>query len=127
MPGRYDKGLATPATLAWNGSATHHRPPALSLMQEDYVFAAPAVRDRVNAELASWWDSANSAHSPLLLAWAAVLCLVGRAGGSGGDGGAAADGSFLGHASKANDTGVLLWIYGVHSGATHTCTSRACI
>ncbi|PSC72509.1 exostosin-like glycosyltransferase isoform B [Micractinium conductrix] len=43
-----------------------------------YVFAAPAVKDRVNAELSSWWPAASAAHSPVLLAWAAVLCLMAK-------------------------------------------------
>jgi hypothetical protein len=49
-----------------------------------YAFAAPGVKQRVNAELASWWPAASAAHSPVLLAWAAVLCLIGKSGGAGG-------------------------------------------
>lgn len=36
--------------------------------------------DQVNAELSSWWPQAGSAHAPVLLAWASVLCLIGRSG-----------------------------------------------
>ena len=48
--------------------------------QDSYVFAAPDVKQRVNAELSSWWPAAAAAHSPVLLAWAAVLCLIKRQG-----------------------------------------------
>lgn len=56
--------------------------PRLSSLQA-YVFAAPEVKQKVNAELASWWPSASAAHSPVLLAWAAVLCLIRRSGAGG--------------------------------------------
>ena len=46
-----------------------------------YAFAAPGVKQRVNAELACWWGAAAAPHSPVLLSWAAVLCLVGKSEG----------------------------------------------
>jgi hypothetical protein len=52
--------------------------------EASYAFAAPGVKQRVNAELASWWPAASAAHSPVLLAWAAVLCLIGKSGAAGG-------------------------------------------
>lgn len=53
------------------------------LDEASYVFAGAEVKRRVNAELASWWTSAAAAHSPVLLAWAAVLCLIGKSAGGG--------------------------------------------
>lgn len=51
--------------------------------EASYVFAAPGVKQRVNAELSSWWSSAAATHSPVLLAWSAVLCLIRRSTGAG--------------------------------------------
>jgi hypothetical protein len=45
---------------------------------------------QVDAELRSWWRDANSTHSPVLLAWSAVLCLMGKGGVAGGRRGAGA-------------------------------------
>ncbi|PRW56624.1 Nucleoporin NUP188 like isoform B [Chlorella sorokiniana] len=70
-----------------------------------YVFAAPDVKQRVNTELASWWPSASAAHSPVLLAWAAVLCLIRRSGADGGRSGAAAE--WEQHARVAHETDAL--------------------
>ncbi len=59
----------------------HLCPPAPCFCSfQAYVFAAPEVKQKVNAELASWWPSASAAHSPVLLAWAAVLCLIRKSG-----------------------------------------------
>ncbi len=52
------------------------------LDEASYVFAGARVKQQVNAELASWWPSAAAAHSPVLLAWAAVLCLIGKSAGA---------------------------------------------
>lgn len=75
-----------------------------------YVFAAPGVKDSVNAELASWWP-ASAAHSPVLLAWAAVLCLVARSASesSSGTGAAqpAAAQEYIAYADKAHKTDAL--------------------
>lgn len=43
------------------------------------AFLAPNVLSSVNAELRSWWAKATPAHSPVLLSWAAMLSLAGRA------------------------------------------------
>lgn len=51
------------------------------LDESSYVFAGAEVKQRVNAELASWWPAAAAAHSPVLLAWAAVLCLTSKSAG----------------------------------------------
>lgn len=75
------------------------RPPT-----QAYVFAAPEVKQRVNAELASWWPSASAAHSPVLLAWAAVLRLMHKGGADGRHGGGA---EWEAHAGKAHETDAL--------------------
>lgn len=84
--------------------------------EDSYVFAAADVRDRVNAELRSWWPSASAAHSPVLLAWAAVLCLMDRSGGGGGGNG------WEGHAAKAHEADALGTLHAltVHTGLAPT-------
>ncbi|KAL4443613.1 hypothetical protein ABPG75_011350 [Micractinium tetrahymenae] len=79
------------------------------LDEASYVFAGGDVKQRVNAELASWWPSASAAHSPVLLAWAAVLCLIGRSTdqGQGQVGGHQAIEQAKAHASKAHETDAL--------------------
>ena len=65
-----------------------------------YAFASGDVKARVHAELSSWHPVATAAHSPVLLAWAAVACLLERSGGSGA-------GEYVGHAEAADATDAL--------------------
>ena len=88
-----------PTNLLPNPAPLACLPPA-----QAYVFAAPAVKQQVHAELSSWWPSASAAHSPVLLAWAAVLCLISKSG-EGGRGGGGAD--WERHAGRAHETDAL--------------------
>jgi nuclear pore complex protein Nup188 len=72
---------------------------------DSYAFAAPSVRDAVHAELAAWWPTAAAPHSPVLLAWAAVMCLAAR----GGDAGPSDSGgsNYGAHAARAHELDAL--------------------
>ena len=75
------------------------------LTQDGYAFAGAGVRAQVHAELASWWPAAGPPHAAVLLAWASVLCIVGKAQAAAGDGGAAAAGDWEGHVVAAQEAG----------------------
>ncbi|KAK9842702.1 hypothetical protein WJX74_000856 [Apatococcus lobatus] len=86
-----------------------------SFTAEVHLLGDPAVCQRVDEELQSWWPSANSSTGPLFLAFAAALSL--SASLQGGSSGREEGPDFKGHAQKATQLGVLETIAAMASQA----------
>jgi hypothetical protein len=47
-----------------------------ALTSDAHRFGSVADRERIDAELRSWWDGPSEAQTPVLLAWAAFTALA---------------------------------------------------